>query len=833
MQPAAAKRLKLLASALSVMLLLAVLFAGWFYGRLRSSRPQLDGEAKVAGLSAEVRITRDALGVPTLQAKDRLDIARGLGWLHAQDRFFQMDLYRRSAAGELAEIFGPRALGRDRLIRRHGFRKIAEQVMAQVPAGERALLEAYTGGINAGLAALPARPFEYHFLRVTPQPWRATDSVLVIFAMTIDLQDENGRYEQTLMTLRDQLGLEGLAFLNPLITPQDSALDSSVAPLAPIPSPKTLDLRKPKVSASRDGRGESIANGENFSRRRDLARAEALAAEQYPHPPRDPEMVPGSNAFALSGAHTATGAAMLANDMHLDHAVPNTWYRASLEYAGRKVTGVTLPGTPAVVAGSNGQIAWGFTNSYADTGDLVLVETRGDLPGWYDAPGHPDGLKLEQRREVIRVKGADDVTVDFPWTIWGPVIGANERHQPLALRWLSHEPAATNFGLLALEEAQDVSEAVAIAHRAGIPPQNFIVADRSGDIAWTIAGRLPRRVGFDGRLPVSWRFGDRRWDGMVDPAEVPVMSTKPKASAAEIPLSDGRIWSGNQRHVGGAALALLGDGDYARPHRARQIRDGLKPLEQATPRDLLAVQLDDRALFLTPWHKLLVDTLAPAVTDAKKARERLLYYAKNWEGRASRDAVSYPLVREFRLAVYSRIFTPIFAACVEIFPRFEPNELQLESAAWALLHEKPMHLLDSKYANWDELLVAATDDVIRQVDRRGRSVPQANWGWHNTARIRHPFGNLLPSWMPGWLNMPADPLPGGADMPRVQSPGHGASERLVVSPGREDEGIFHMPGGQSAHPLSPFFAAGHAAWVRGDPTPFLPGKTVHTLRLTP
>lgn len=524
---------------------------------------------------------------------------------------------------------------------------------------------------------------------------------------------------------------------------------------------------------------------------------------------------------------------MLANDMHLDHGVPNTWYRASLEVGGRKVTGVTLPGTPAVVAGSNGEIAWGFTNSYADTADLVVVETRADLPGWYDAPGHPDGLKLEQRKEVIRIKGEDDVTVDFPWTIWGPVVGTNALRQPLALRWISHDSAATDFGLLAMENARNVTDAVAVAHRAGMPAQNLVVADRAGDIAWTIAGRLPRRVGFDGRLPVSWRYGDRRWDGLVDPDNVPVMTTRPGAKAAESVLPAGRIWSGNQRHVGGRALEILGDGDYARPDRARQIRDDLMPLEQAVPRDLLAVQLDDRALFLAPWHQLLMDTLTPQVTGQKKARAGLRAFAEKWEGRASIEAVSYPLVREFRIAVYSLIYPPIFASCVEALPRFDWSAFHLESAAWALIREKPPHLLNPQFATWDDLLVRAADDVITQVDKRGRTLPQANWGWQNRARIRHPFGELLPQWMSYWLDMPADPLPGGSDMPRVQNPAHGASERLVVAPGREDEGIFHMPGGQSAHPLSPYYRAGHSAWVHGEPTPFLPGKTQHMLRLTP
>jgi penicillin amidase len=279
-------------------------------------------------------------------------------------------------------------------------------------------------------------------------------------------------------------------------------------------------------------------------------------------------------------------------------------------------------------------------------------------------------------------------------------------------------------------------------------------------------------------------------------------------------------------------MAKLGDGALRRAPRAAQIRDGLTPLARATPRDLLAVQLDDRALFLAPWHKLMMDTLTPAVTEGQRKRATLRSAAEKWEGRASVEAVSFRLVREFRSAVYRRVFTPIFASCVEAYPDFDSSNLQLEGALWTMLREKPLHLLNPEFTTWDDLLIAAADDVVAAIERSDASVSRATWGSRNTARIRHPFSSSFP-WLAPRLNMPADPLPGDSDMPRVQSPGHGASERFVVSPGHENEGIFHMPCGQSAHPLSPFYRAGHEAWVRGEPTPFLPGATVHTLTLRP
>jgi penicillin amidase len=216
------KLLKICASVVSVGVLVAAVGVGWFYFKLRASLPQLEGAVSAAGLVAEVVITRDALGVPTLRGANRLDVARALGWIHAQERFFQMDLLRRRAAGELAELVGPAALATDRATRIHGFRAVARAAVERGDAAERALAEAYTAGVNAGLAALGEKPFEYHILRATPRPWRAEDCGLVGFAMTLDLQNDVAGHERMTATLRDTLGAEGLAFFAPLMRARSS-----------------------------------------------------------------------------------------------------------------------------------------------------------------------------------------------------------------------------------------------------------------------------------------------------------------------------------------------------------------------------------------------------------------------------------------------------------------------------------------------------------------------------------------------------------------------------------------------------------------------------------
>jgi penicillin G amidase len=352
MSPSAARRLRLAAVILGAGLLAVVAGGAWLASRVRASLPRLDGDAKLPGAGAAVTIERDALGVPTVRGASRADVARALGWLHAQDRFFQMDVLRRAGAGELAALFGERALPRDRATRMHGFRALAGKVVASLPAAQRAVLDAYVAGVNAGLADLGAKPFEYLLLRADPAPWRAEDSALVGYAMMLDLQDSTGNHERSLMTLRDVYGADSLGFFAPVTAPDDAALDGTTAPLPTLPGPKVINIRAART-------GTLPAPG--------TLRADALADLSFPFAPRDPDSIPGSNALALAGAHTAGGGGLLANDMHLGHSVPNIWYRASLETGGRRVTGVTLPGTPAVIAGSNGDVAWGVTVANADT----------------------------------------------------------------------------------------------------------------------------------------------------------------------------------------------------------------------------------------------------------------------------------------------------------------------------------------------------------------------------------------------------------------------------------------------------------------------------------
>jgi penicillin amidase len=791
------RRILLALAAAAALLALALASAGlWLRGRMVACLPLLDGSVGVPGLGAPVQVTRDAQGAPTVSGSSRLDVARATGWLHAQDRFFQMDLLRRRAAGELAELVGKVAVPLDTRARMHAFRRLAAAVVDQTSPGERAILEAYCAGVNEGLASLGSKPWEYQVLRTEPVPWRPEDCALINYAMTLDLQDPAGNYIRSRAAVRDYLGTAALAYFDPLESPADAALDGSVGAAEPVPTPDQVNLRAAPAPQADSWRSSD----------------EARAA--------------GSNCFAASGRLTGTGSALLANDMHLRLGVPNIWYRVTLRWPGHEETGVMLPGAPPLVAGSTGRIAWGFTNSNAGTGDLVIVNPT-ISPEKYHGPSGQGLLPYEHRVETIRVRGSEPVKAEFDWTVFGPVVGDTPDGKRLAYHWTEDDPAATNLRILELEDAAGVDDAVAVAHRMGIPAQNFIVADAAGRIAWTVAGLLPRRVGYDGRLPVSWVFGDRRWDGYLPPGDVPTIVSPP----------DGILWTANNRTVGGPALAALGDSGYDQPARAGQIEGDLRSLaargRPLTPADLLGVQLDDRAVMLAPWKAILEGALGPASVAARPARGALLRGLADWDGRAGAGSVSYRIVRTFRLAVAHRVLDPIFEPCADADPDFTWAKFNYEEPLRGILRARPENLLDRAFNTWDDLLAAAADDTVETYRAEGADPERATWGERNTAAIEHPFARAVPRWAAPWLRMPADPLAGDSNMPRIQDTDWGASERFAVSPGHEAEGIFHMPGGGTSNPCSPFFGAGHAAWVRGEPSPFLPGPAAHTLSLLP
>lgn len=782
-----------------VLLLMA---AASVYLLLRGSLPQLDGDVPLRNLGAAASIERDAAGVATIRARSRRDLAFATGFAHAQDRFFQMDLMRRAAAGELAELLGPAALETDKRLRIHGFRQVAQQVVANASADDREILLAYAAGVNAALQKSRTRPWEYFLLRTQPREWSMEDSVLTAFSMYLNLNDSSGTEELARSQLHEVLPPAMYAFLHPLGTEWDAPIMGGTWRAPPIPGPEVLDLRQ--------GAAKSAALLNPPSR---------LGTEE--------RAIPGSNSWAIAGTHTAAGAALLANDMHLGLRLPHVWYRARLVVDGgsdrpRDLIGVTLPGLPILVVGSNGRVAWGYTNSYGDWTDLVIVEVDLADPNRYRVADSSEPFTT--RIETIAVRNNAPVKLEVKATRWGPIVNHDAQGRPLALAWTAHEPRATNMRMLDFETIGNVQDMLLAANRAGAPVQNFVVADNQGHIGWSLMGQVPVRSNYDSTMPTSWRAPGTGWIGWRSPQEYPRV----------IDPAAGRLWTANARTIDAQTwLDFLGDGGYDLGARAAQIRDDLLSLQSPTAADLTKIQIDDRALFLTRWRDLLVDLLDDAALKDHPARVQAKQLVEKWSARAAADDVGYRIVRAFRLQIRKDVFDALTAAVRLKYPqtKFEPSG-QFEGALWQLVTQRPAHLLDPRYARWEDSLLASLDTALDALVQECHDLAQCNWGRQNTLSMRHPLSPALP-FAARWLDMPADPMSGDSAMPRVQGPAFGASERMVVSPGREAEGYFQMPGGQADHPLSPFYGAGHEAWVRGEPLPLLPGKSLHTLRLVP
>ena len=812
------------AIAISALLALMLLIVAGVGARalVRASLPPLDGVYAAPGLGEQATIERDAQGVPTISAGTSDDLAYATGFAHAQDRFFQMDLLRRVAAGELAALIGPAALELDRSHRLHRFRARAHEIAATLDAHSRTLLDRYAAGVNDGLASLPSRPFEYWLLHSQPRAWRAEDTLLVVYAMYFDLQYGELRRTLARAALRERVSPDMLTFLLPASSHWDAPLDvppSNAAPTqAAIPSPPPAP---------------------------DWLRSVPLhTAALDPNAPGVRMSMIGSNSWAVNRAASLDGRAIVANDMHLGLSLPNIWYRVVLrarDHAGvpRQLTGVSLPGTPGIVAGSNGRIAWGFTNSYGNFIDLIELDIDPNDALRYRTPTG-DWERAQVYRERIDVRGAPAVELDVPDTRWGPILRTGGHSY--AVRWVAHDANAVNLGLGRLADSDDVPSALAAAAACGIPTQNVVVADTAGHIGWTLAGPLPNRAGvFRGQaaspaasapsappslpdLPVR-ASTYRGWDGYLDPHDYPRRVDPPGA----------RLWTANSRQLSGAAQSLIGDGGSDVGARATQIRDALFSHEHFAERDLLALQTDDRALWIERWRRIALDALDANALAGHPRRAEYRRLLEQWNGRADADALGYTLLR----ALYAAMYDAWFGHLDETLAKVDP------SVGYRLATSRSLAVMDALaqhqawvppgITDWHAFVLDRVDRAIDFVTRDGTRLADARWGERNRSTIGHPFARMIPTWLPmlrHLLMAPSDPLPGDMNMPRVQAPSFGASERFVISPGHESDALFEMPGGQSGNPTSPYFLAGHGAWVRGEAAALLPGPTRHRLVLS-
>jgi penicillin amidase len=757
--------------------------------------PEIEtARAAIPTLAAPVEIDLDQVDVPTIRAVTLADAVRAQGWIHARERFLQMDLARREPAGELGQLL-PQAATLDLAAANLGLRRIAEEAVAKLPASHRALLEAYAEGVNAQLAL--AKPFEYQLLKAPCAPWTPADSMLVQLSMAryLDMSDDIDRARTPLYRA---FGDDVAAFLTSSRGALDMTVDGSASPPpAAIPSVTALDLR---VAAGRPADPSETAK---------------------------PVETPGSNAFAVAGSRTRDGRAIVGNDMHLALMAPNFWYRVDLAWDGGRLIGLSLPGVPAIVQGTNGHVSWGFTNLTADLADVIVVERD---PTTADHYLTADGPKPFAKRSVTVGSGAGATQIEALSTEFGPVVGTEREGRFVVVRSPILLDGAIDFGLFEMADATTLEEALACARRWKGPPQNVLVASADGRIGWTISGALPLRTRAT-RSMINWRDAEP-WRGTIPMDEKPTIIDPPS----------GILTSGNQLPISptGALLGVLGN-DEAHGDRAFRLREIIARRSDWDEGQLHVAQLDVRSPRLIRWRDAIMAAIGNAELAelANAARAELA----GWDGDVTVSS-SAPVV----LDAFRREMSREFAGWLTATPAGTSHALTAEEARAALDDEALLRVLEARPAH----LVSGTSDdawqrhAIAWIARAAEaaraaatkpSAPDAptrlfaTRGERNRLAMRHPAADALGA-AARLAEMPKAPLPGHPTCVRVQTPGFGASQRSVVSPGKIEDAILVTPGGQSGLPTSPHFRSLHSWWQDGKPYAMLPSAPKRRVALS-
>ncbi|EOY4514625.1 penicillin acylase family protein [Vibrio vulnificus] len=748
-----------------IFVLIAVVGGGWSLLKLSSAK--LDGNVQTATLAEDVTIYRDQNGVPDIQAADKESAMFALGFLHSQDRFFQMDLLRRSASGELAELIGKSGLKLDRQRRLWRLRKQAKQQLGSLDAGQRSILQSYVEGVNAGLNALRSRPFEYWLLGTQPEKWKAEDSLLVIAAMYFDLQGNQPGREYMRGWIKNNTTAEQMNFLLPTASDWDVPLKGAI----------------PKLSAIPDSPPEW------------WAKSKPIQAADFID-----ENMKGSNAWLVQ----KDGQAYLANDMHLGLSLPAVWYKAQWRYpSGRTIphqmTGITLPGIPAMISGSNGAVAWGFTNSYIDAFEWVR------LPD----PAGP----ITEYREILNVKGAKPEELVVRESRWGPVVSTDIG--VMAMRWSIKLPGSLNIGLGELELADTVFEAVSLVQRAGIPVQNFLVADSAGNIAWTLAGVLLDRTmsGQSHSFPVTADQDRAVWNNLPLALDSYPIVINPNS---------GSIVSANNRLLFNRQGEVFGDGGADMGVRATAISTRLAQLSEVSAETLYQVQLDNTALLAQSWREMLLESLNGVETIDSARMATIL---TEWDGMADKDSVAYAWLSVWRNQLYHTLFASLDDMLSQQWPDalYRRANPRWDSTVQRLMRENDW--VPDGYDSWDALILELLIQSWQEVENG-----TITWGALNKSQLKHPLANAVPV-LGKWLMAPEMPLSGDNNVIHVNRSRFGASERLVVSPGHEERAFLSIPSGQSGHPLSRWWLNEFERWDQGRPTALQPSSSEYQLVL--
>ncbi|HEX8633248.1 MAG TPA: penicillin acylase family protein [Pyrinomonadaceae bacterium] len=795
----------------------------------------------LAGLRAPVHIRRDERGIPHIEAANESDLYFAQGYATASDRLWQMDLLRRTARGELAEIFGSPALEEDKRRRIYGFAALSDALVAHTSAATRTALEDYARGVNAyietrGGADAPL-PLEFQIIGYRPRPWRPADS-LVIGKIFAEMLSTTWPTDIARALLAD-LPPARRAQLLPESSPHDVIVVGSDNERARPPA----DHRRKTPAKTRAAQTRAALSLPSFDERERndlLAEVERIAALSRSSLERVGLYMEGravSNNWVASGKRTASGKPLLANDPHLPASAPSIWHMAHLSAPGLNVAGVTAPGAPGIIIGHNEHIAWGVTNLDPDVQDLYLERFSADKKNFYETPA---GLReAVVRREEIKVrKGLTDpstetVNFDVTETRHGPIILEREGKR-YALRWTALDAERTEFdAFYKINRARDWNEfRDALGGYSG-PTQNFIYADTAGHIGYYGAGRIPVRRSGDGSVPSDGATDVGEWTSFIPFDQLPHVYDPPS----------GLIVTANSRVVGHSYPYHLTH-EWAAPYRSRRIYDLLSRKQKLTAADYRAVQADVYSIGGTSFARAaaqILRTLPPGgghtvqpTLDADNLRAAVAALA-NWDGRVTTDSTVAPLVAEMSLAFRRRILSDALGEARARSFRWGSSDLFFNRVA----AERPAEWLPKEFKSYGDLMRACLADARAALAKRlGADESGWTWGRYTPARFQHPLA-VIP-FIGGRFAIEPFPVAGsGWSAGATVNVGSGVSMRLIADVSDWDQTQQGIALGVSGDPASPHWSDQLADWRAVTPRPFpfgasaVAASTRRTLVLAP
>lgn len=762
---------------LVVVLVLLAVCGAWLYWQTHVCLPQLDGIARVPGLTAPVEIFRDAQGVPHLRAQSLEDALFAQGYVTAQDRLWQMELGRRLAAGELSEILGERTLRFDIENRTLGFRQACERAVRELDADSKRLIAAYTRGVNAFMSAHRDRlPVEFFLLRFEARPWREADSLGIALNMVKTL---NTTWPEDLM--RERIRAKFNADLYADLFPDRSPLDHPVAePLPPSATvPKSARDLRPSEPFARDPVLAALVSTEQI-----------LAAGL------------GSNNWVASGEHTQSGKPLLANDPHLSHSVPSVWYMIHLKAPGLNVTGVSFPGVPAIIIGHNERIAWGATNTGPDVQDLYAESFNLRDPKKY--LHKLEWVAAEEREETVKVRGARDYRFTVKVTRHGPVV-SHDADRDLALQWTALQPSALSFSFLKIDRAQNWQEFTEALRGFAASVQNFVYADVDGNIGTYSAGWIPIRRQGDGTVPARGSTDDYDWTGYIPFESLPRAYNPPNGVLA---TANGRIVSDD--------FPYLITRRWEAPYRTARIYQLLQKGARFTVADMLRIQTDIHALEDLGFAKQVVAAGSARPPEGADAQYALRLLAQ-WDGEARGDSAATLVARVTRRVFLERILKPKLGDDLSGY-RWPMSTTFLEN----VLNNRWTRWLPPGDADFNVTLVKSLEEGVRLIPEMVGSRDRDRWHWGATIPLtfRHPLSLGFPL-LGRFLDTGPFPQSGTSTTVKQTTSTVGASMRMVIDFSNFDNSVLNITLGQSGQVFSPHFRDQFDAWYSGQSFPML------------